>query len=111
MIVWKTITMNQNQTQKNTEIRHISADLVHDVRTPLVMIRMAAMLLEEHMPTLLQAYDNALLREDDIAKIPHRINEALPAKSEEIIKSVNLISETLDIFWEQMNTLVPAKKD
>lgn len=74
------------------------SQLLHDVLTPLLSIEVCSELLQDHLPTLLTAYQQSLNQN----AIPTRQQHALKASADNFNQIVGYIRHNIDRLWQQV---------
>lgn len=96
------------------KIKEISATLAHDVSTPLLITEISAQNLKQHLPILLEVYQEALKRGDGVQKIPvrarQRLDEAVDTIEENACKIRTMINTFLAQLTHQPQYVVTEKE-
>lgn len=76
--------------------------MVHDVSTPLLSTEISAQNLKQHLPILLEVYQEALQRGDGVPKIPVRARQGLDEAIVTIEESIGKIRMMINTFLAQV---------
>lgn len=89
--------------EKEKTIATLSAQVVHDITTPLAIIQIMAKTLETYLPVMLSAYQQLKDQGIEIVDIPEEQYNLLESSAASIKASTRQISNAAKDFWQEID--------
>ncbi|MBX2807332.1 MAG: response regulator [Cellvibrionaceae bacterium] len=95
---------NEANAQSAQAVADITANLIHDINTPLSCIQMQAKMLEKYLPVMLVAYDKIQEQHLGVADISEEHRQELSRCAQQIKLFAEQASDTVKDYWLKIET-------
>jgi CheY-like chemotaxis protein len=97
------MSSNDFNQEKEQAIINMNAQFIHDITTPLAIVQMLAATLNNHLPTLLSAYQQLKTQGIEVDEISSEEYDALTNAAARIKILVQQVNQASKDHWQQLN--------
>lgn len=110
------MSSNDIKQEKDQKIINLNAQFIHDITTPLAIVQILAATLDNHLPTLLSAYQQLKkqrieAQDIEVIDIPPEEYDAIANAAAKIKTLIQQVNQTSKDHWQELNQQLDPTED